>query len=99
MNSRKFVPFLLTSCLPKSDDDVLSGKNPLNPMGQRRNIGSTPHYHIRWSNATLDWEALATKECAKVLGERLKRPGESFTVEEFDGECERCHQFRRSAVG
>jgi hypothetical protein len=31
------------------------------------------HYHIRWANAKIDWQAFQTKEEAVAEAERLKR--------------------------
>ena len=32
------------------------------------------HYHIRWGNSKLDWEAFQTETEAKAVAELLKRP-------------------------
>ena len=48
------------------------------------------HYHIRWSNCTLDWEPFPTLEEAKAQAEQLVRLGETYTVEQFDADCSRC---------
>lgn len=48
------------------------------------------HYHIRWDNSKLDWEAFQTEEEAKAAAERLKRAGENYAIEELDGDCQRC---------
>jgi hypothetical protein len=50
------------------------------------------HFHIRWSGkATLDWEGFRTREegeskCKK----QLMRLGETYTIEDFDGDFPRC---------
>lgn len=50
-----------------------------------------PHYHIRWSGkAALDWEAFSTFVDANARAKQLVRLGESYTIEERDGECLRC---------
>jgi len=50
------------------------------------------HYHIRWDNSNLDWEAFPTKDEALVEAERLKRVDENYSIEEHDGNCERCQR-------
>jgi hypothetical protein len=52
------------------------------------------HYHIRWANSKLDWEAFRTKEEARTEAERLKHPGEEYLIEELDGECVRCKEIK-----
>lgn len=63
-----------------------------------QSIKSAIHYHIRWSNFSLDWKPFPTKEEATILGEQIKKPNENFTIEERDGECERCKMFRSEAT-
>jgi len=48
------------------------------------------HFHIRWSGAKLDWEPFPTQEKAERQAKELVRPGETFTVEQFNGDCPRC---------
>lgn len=51
------------------------------------------HYHIRWSNlrnSKLDWQVFDTPEEAQTEAEQLVRPGESYSVEKFEGDCPRC---------
>ena len=48
------------------------------------------HYHIRWANSTVDWQAFRTKDEAVAEAERLKRLDENYNIEECDGNCERC---------
>lgn len=48
------------------------------------------HYHIRWANSKIDWEAFKTKDEAAAEAERLKRVDEKYTIEEADGNCEGC---------
>jgi hypothetical protein len=50
------------------------------------------HYHIRWDNSNLDWEAFPTKDGAVAEAERLKRVDENYSIEEHDGSCERCRR-------
>jgi hypothetical protein len=49
-----------------------------------------PHYHIRWSGAALDWERFNTHAEAEASAKQLARPGETYTIEELDGDCTRC---------
>ena len=49
---------------------------------------SMPHYHMRWSNSTLDWEAFSTSEEAEAHAKQLVRLGESYV--QADGDCQRC---------
>jgi hypothetical protein len=55
------------------------------------------HFHIRWSGAKLDWEVFPTQEEAEHQAKELMRPGEKFTVEQFDGDCPRCREMRPRA--
>ena len=49
------------------------------------------HYHIRWSGkAMLDWEGFRTREEAEARAKQLMRLGETYTIEDFDGDCPRC---------
>ena len=48
------------------------------------------HYHIRWADSKIDWQAFQTKEEAVAEAERLKRLNETYTIEERNGDCERC---------
>ena len=54
------------------------------------------HFHIRWSDSKLDWEAFLTVDAANVAAEQLVQPGESYVVEELGADCQRC---RTLAVG
>ena len=51
-----------------------------------------PHYHIRWSGKTLDWERLPTREEAEASEKQLMRLGETYAIEEYDGACPRCQE-------
>ena len=53
-------------------------------------VAHMTHYHIRWTNSELDWEAFPTRDEAETEAERLKRLDESYTIEELDGDCQRC---------
>jgi hypothetical protein len=62
---------------------------------------SHTHFHILWSQFTLDWERFDTREEAEERAEYLVRDGETYTVEAFDGTCARCGEYklaRRSAA-
>jgi hypothetical protein len=48
------------------------------------------HFHIRWSDSKLDWEAFQTREEAIAQAKELARPGETYVIAEFDGTCPRC---------
>jgi hypothetical protein len=48
------------------------------------------HYHIRWANSNLDWEAFRTEEEANARAEQLKRPGEVYVIEQAEAGCQRC---------
>ncbi len=51
---------------------------------------SPVHYHIRWSESKLDWEAFSTHTEAEKRAKELVRDDEDFTIEQFDGNCPRC---------
>jgi hypothetical protein len=58
------------------------------------------HYHIRWirsSDSSLDWKPFPTKEEAVKLAGQIKRPHESYVIEERDNKCERCQAFHSTA--
>jgi hypothetical protein len=48
------------------------------------------HYHIRWSDSHLDWQTFSAPEEAQHEAERLARPGETYTIDVFDDNCEKC---------
>ena len=48
------------------------------------------HYHIRWGDLKVDWQAFQTKDEAIAEVERLKRFDENYSIEEHNGNCERC---------
>lgn len=48
------------------------------------------HYHIRWKDSKLDWEAFPTREAAETEALALVRPEETYVVEQFDGDCPAC---------
>jgi hypothetical protein len=55
------------------------------------------HYHIRWANSQLDWQAFPTEAEAREDAERLKRPGESYEIEQVNGDCQRCKKLKPGA--
>jgi hypothetical protein len=57
-------------------------------------IQSDVHYHILWSNSTLDWKPFATKEDAQEIAEAINKRNESYTVVDRGADCERCKAFR-----
>jgi hypothetical protein len=54
------------------------------------------HYHIRWANSKIDWQAFQTRDEAVAEAERLKRVNESYDIEERDDNCERCQKLNPS---
>jgi hypothetical protein len=48
------------------------------------------HYHIRWDDGKLDWEAFRTEDEAKAAARQLMRLDETYVIEQLDGECPRC---------
>ena len=49
------------------------------------------HYHIRWSDSTLDWERFSTRQEAEKAARHLVQPDETFTIEDVDDEtCMQC---------
>jgi hypothetical protein len=52
------------------------------------------HFHICWSESRLDWEAFQTKQEAITQAKELKRPGETYLIQQFDDNCSRCNQLR-----
>ena len=61
-------------------------------------INSEIHYHIRWSDSSLDWKPFATEEEAKSLAGNIKKPNEAYVIVKRDSECERCKEFKLRAV-
>jgi len=55
------------------------------------------HYHIRWSDSSLDWKPCSTQEEATKLAGQIKKPTESYTIEECDDKCERCRRLKSEA--
>jgi hypothetical protein len=59
---------------------------------ETKRMNNVRHYHIRWSSSALDWEAYGSARLAEASAKNLVRHGESFTIEQFGSDCERCHQ-------
>jgi len=55
------------------------------------------HYHICWSDSSLDWKAFPTKEDATKLARKIKKPDERYIIVERDDECQRCKEFKSKA--
>ena len=62
-------------------------------MEHSGSIKSRIHYHIRWSDSSVDWKPFPTKEEATTLARQIKKVQESFIILERDDECERCKMF------
>jgi len=73
-----------------------STRNPFQPgplVEHKPPIESAIHYHIRWSDSSLDWKPFPTKEEATKLATKIRKRNESYVIVERDGECERCKAF------
>jgi hypothetical protein len=55
------------------------------------------HYHICWSDSSIDWKAFPTKEEASDVAGKIKQPNESYIIVERGDECERCQLFKSMA--
>lgn len=55
------------------------------------------HYHIQWSDSSIDWKTFLAREEAMLWAGRIKKPKENYTIVERDGECERCKVFKSGA--
>jgi hypothetical protein len=53
------------------------------------------HYHIRWADGKLDWEAFDTEQEATAAAKQLMRVGETYTIEQLDGDCLGCRSIQR----
>lgn len=53
------------------------------------------HYHIRWVNGSLDWEAFSTSVEAEVGAKQLAWPGELYAIDAHDGDCPICRETRK----
>ena len=62
-------------------------------MEDSESIKSGIHYHIRWSDSSVDWKPFPTKQEATILGGHIKKRNESFIIVERDDECKRCKEF------
>ena len=59
-------------------------------LNEFEGAASMNHYHIRWAESEIDWQAFQTKNEAVAEAERLKRLEEDYKIEERDGNCDRC---------
>jgi len=57
-------------------------------------INSEIHYHILWSDSSLDWKPLSTEEEAATLARHIKKRNESYVIVERDAGCERCKRLK-----
>ncbi|HMK23795.1 MAG TPA: hypothetical protein VK466_15795 [Terriglobales bacterium] len=62
-------------------------------MADSRSIKSGIHYHIRWSDSSLDWKPFPTTEEATELAGQIKRRNENYIIVERADDCERCKMF------
>lgn len=59
---------------------------------------SETHFHIRWlPSDSLDWERFNSREDAEVRARELASPGESYVLDEFGANCERCNAMASAA--
>jgi hypothetical protein len=63
-------------------------------MEDGRSIKTEIHYHICWSDSSVDWKPFPKKEDAIELAGLIRRPNESYMIVERDSDCERCKAFR-----
>lgn len=61
-------------------------------------IKSEIHYHIRWSDSSIDWKPFPTKEEATERAGQIKKPNESYIIVERNDDCERCKLFKSKAI-
>ena len=59
---------------------------------------SETHYHICWSDSSLDWKPFPTKEDALELARLITKPNETFVIVERDHNCERCKEFKSQST-
>jgi hypothetical protein len=62
------------------------------PMREQLTIPHKFHFHILWVySKKLDWERHDTQAEAEESAKRLAQGSEEYAVEQFDGDCPRCH--------
>jgi hypothetical protein len=61
-------------------------------------IMSGIHYHIRWSDLSLDWKPFPTEDEATELAGQINTRNECYTIVGRDDECERCKMFKSESV-
>lgn len=54
-----------------------------------------PHYHIRWSDGVLDWEPFESRSDAEIGAKQMVRLGETYAIEEYGVDCEKCRSLLR----
>ena len=64
---------------------------------KNKSIEAGIHYHICWSNSSLDWKPFPTKEEATIVAKSIKKPNENYIIVERDDDCERCEEFKSKA--
>ena len=62
---------------------------PIPSLGDEEGV---MHYHIRWSNSKVDWQAFRSPAEANASARQLARQDEAYAVEKFEGKCWRCAQ-------
>ena len=55
------------------------------------------HFHIRWSNSKFDWQIFNTREEAEEAAKELVLPEETYSIEQFDGDCPQCYRTKPPA--
>ena len=65
---------------------------------ERGSSKSEIHYHIRWSDSSIDWMAFATKEEATSAAGEMRKPNETYVIIGCDDDCERCKLFESEAM-
>jgi hypothetical protein len=63
-------------------------------MEHGKSIKPGIHYHIRWSNSSVDWKPFPKREDAIELAGQIRKPSESYMIVEGDSDCERCKAFK-----
>jgi hypothetical protein len=53
-------------------------------------MSKAAHYHIRWSNGTLDWQSFETRKQAELRAKELALDGETYSIELLGRDCMAC---------
>jgi hypothetical protein len=83
--------------LQRGDATPPQARKPIRIGGIFMEHGGSIHYHIRWSDSSLDWKPFPMKEEAATMAEQIKKPNESYTIVECDDKCERCKALKSRA--